>query len=85
MLETGKLGPTTASTPSLARRCTPSLRASLSIPCRTDGGHSIHLRELGRRGRRLHGPLETIDDHDITLSERPQRLATVDPCLTNGP
>ncbi|WP_309074630.1 hypothetical protein [Paenarthrobacter sp.] len=42
-------------------------------------GHNIHLRELGRRGMHLHGPLENIDDGVITFSDvLPERLATVE-------
>jgi putative flavoprotein involved in K+ transport len=44
-----------------------------------DGGHSIHLRELGRRGVRLHGQFEGADDGAITFSDDlPERLAMVE-------
>jgi putative flavoprotein involved in K+ transport len=44
-----------------------------------DGGHSIHLRELGRRGVRLHGRFEGADDAGITFSDDlPGRLAMVE-------
>ena len=71
MLETGKHGPdygvnalTTKALPSPAARLAPNPLLS-----GTDGGHAIHLRELGRRGMHLHGHLETIDDGDITFSD----------------
>ncbi|MFW0772719.1 flavin-containing monooxygenase [Paenarthrobacter nitroguajacolicus] len=81
MLETGKHGPeygvnalTTKALPSPAARFAPNPLLS-----GTDGGHAIHLRELGRRGMHLHGHLETIDDGDITFSDDlPDRLATVE-------
>lgn len=45
----------------------------------TDGGHDIHLRELGRKGIRLHGHLEAADDGELTFTDDlPQRLATVE-------
>ncbi|WOH19810.1 NAD(P)/FAD-dependent oxidoreductase [Paenarthrobacter sp. GOM3] len=81
MLETGKHGPdyginalTTKALPS------PSLRfAPNPLLSGIDGGHSIHLRELGRRGMHLHGHVESIDDGDITFSDDlPERLATVE-------
>jgi putative flavoprotein involved in K+ transport len=34
-----------------------------------DGGHDIHLRDLGRRGVRLHGHLEAADDGDLVFSD----------------
>jgi putative flavoprotein involved in K+ transport len=34
-----------------------------------DGGHSIRLRDLGRRGVRLHGHFEGTDDGVITFSD----------------
>ena len=81
MLETGKHGPeygvnalTTKALPSPAARFAPNPLLS-----GTDGGHAIHLRELGRRGMHLHGHLETIDDGDITFSDDlPDRLAAVE-------
>ncbi|MCP1412915.1 NAD(P)/FAD-dependent oxidoreductase [Paenarthrobacter sp. A20] len=81
MLETGKHGPdygvnalTTEALPSPALRFAPNPLLS-----GTDGGHSIHLRELGRRGMHLHGHLETVDDGDITFSDDlAERLATVE-------
>ncbi|UKA59815.1 flavin-containing monooxygenase [Arthrobacter sp. FW306-2-2C-D06B] len=45
----------------------------------TDGGHDIHLRELGRQGIRLHGHLEAADDGELTFTDDlPERLATVE-------
>ncbi|MDR6986002.1 putative flavoprotein involved in K+ transport [Paenarthrobacter nitroguajacolicus] len=81
MLETGKHGPdygvnalTTEALPSPAARFAPNPLLS-----GIDGGHSIHLRELGRRGMHLHGHLESIDDGDITFSDDlPERLAAVE-------
>jgi len=81
MLETGKHGPdygvnalTTEALPSPALRFAPNPLLS-----GTDGGHSIHLRELGRRGMHLHGHLESVDDGDITFSDDlPNRLAAVE-------
>ncbi|MGJ3189639.1 flavin-containing monooxygenase [Paenarthrobacter sp. FR1] len=81
MLETGKHGPdfgvnalTTEALPSPAARFAPNPLLS-----GTDGGHAIHLRELGRRGMHLHGHLESIDDGDITFSDDlPERLAAVE-------
>ncbi|BCW57857.1 hypothetical protein StoSoilB20_12040 [Arthrobacter sp. StoSoilB20] len=71
MLETGKHGPefgvnalTREALPSPAARFAPNPLLS-----GTDGGHAIHLRELGCRGMHLHGHLETIDDGDITFSD----------------
>jgi putative flavoprotein involved in K+ transport len=44
-----------------------------------DGGHSIHLRELGRRGVRLHGHFEGTDDGVLAFSDDlPARLALVE-------
>lgn len=44
-----------------------------------DGGHDIHLRDLGRRGVRLHGHLEAADDGELVFSDDlPERLATVE-------
>jgi putative flavoprotein involved in K+ transport len=44
-----------------------------------DGGHSIHLRDLGRRGVRLHGHLEAADDGDLFFSDDlPERLGLVE-------
>jgi putative flavoprotein involved in K+ transport len=44
-----------------------------------DGGHDIHLRELGRRGIRLHGHLEAADDGELTFTDDlPERLAMVE-------
>jgi putative flavoprotein involved in K+ transport len=81
MLETGKHGPdyginalTREALPSPALRFAPNPLLS-----GTDGGHSIHLRELGRRGIHLHGHLEAIDDGVITFSDDlPERLAAVE-------
>ncbi|GAA3275802.1 hypothetical protein AAU01_16180 [Paenarthrobacter aurescens] len=81
MLETGKHGPdygvnglTTQALPSPALRFAPNPLLS-----GIDGGHSIHLRELGRRGMHVHGHVESIDDGDITFSDDlPERLAAVE-------
>ena len=44
-----------------------------------DGGHSIHIRDLGRRGVRLHGRFEGADDGGLTFSDDlPERLALVE-------
>ncbi|UEL29516.1 NAD(P)/FAD-dependent oxidoreductase [Pseudarthrobacter sp. L1SW] len=44
-----------------------------------DGGHSIRVRELGRRGVRLHGRFEGTDDGVLTFSDDlPERLAMVE-------
>lgn len=44
-----------------------------------DGGHSIHLRELGRRGVRLHGRFEGTDDGVLVFSDDlPGRLEMVE-------
>ncbi|MEV8041862.1 NAD(P)/FAD-dependent oxidoreductase [Arthrobacter sp. NPDC080082] len=43
------------------------------------GGHSIHLRGLGRRGVRLHGRFEGTDDDGLVFSDDlPARLALVE-------
>ena len=43
------------------------------------GGHSIHLRDLGRRGVRLHGRFEGADDGALVFSaDLPERLALVE-------
>lgn len=81
MLETGKHGPeygihalTREALPSPALRFAPNPLLS-----GTDGGHSIHLRELGRRGIHLHGHFEAVDDGAITFTDDlPQRLAAVE-------
>ncbi|MGR0158596.1 flavin-containing monooxygenase [Paenarthrobacter nitroguajacolicus] len=81
MLETGKHGPdygvnalTREALPSPAARFAPNPLLSGK-----DGGHSIHLRELGRRGMHLHGHLEAVDDGDITFSnDLPDRLAALE-------
>ena len=81
MLETGKHGPdyginalTREALPSPALRVAPNPQLS-----GTDGGHSIHLRELGRRGIHLHGHLEAVDDGVITFSDDLlERLAAVE-------
>ena len=44
-----------------------------------DGGHDIHLRDLGRRGIRLHGHLDAADDGDLVFSDDlAERLATIE-------
>ncbi|VXC56678.1 FAD-dependent oxidoreductase [Arthrobacter sp. 9AX] len=44
-----------------------------------DGGHSIHLRDLGRRGVRLHGRFEGVDDGAISFcDDLAERLAMVE-------
>jgi putative flavoprotein involved in K+ transport len=44
-----------------------------------DGGHDIHLRDLGRQGVRLHGHLEGADDGELTFSDDlPERLGVVE-------
>lgn len=44
-----------------------------------DGGHDIHLRDLGRSGMRLHGHLEGADDGELTFTDDlPERLAMVE-------
>ncbi|WP_405474896.1 hypothetical protein [Paenarthrobacter ilicis] len=48
-------------------------------PFGTDGGHSIHLGELGRRGMHLHGHLENIDNGAITFGDDlPERLGAAE-------
>ncbi|MFF2345178.1 flavin-containing monooxygenase [Pseudarthrobacter sp. NPDC058119] len=43
------------------------------------GGHSVHLRELGRRGVRLHGRFEGMDAGALVFTDDlPQRLALVE-------
>ncbi|KUM32477.1 flavin-containing monooxygenase [Arthrobacter sp. EPSL27] len=43
------------------------------------GGHSIHVRDLGRRGVRLHGRFEGTDDGVLVFSDDlPARLALVE-------
>ena len=43
------------------------------------GGHSVHLRGLGRRGVRLHGRFEGIDGGALVFTDDlPQRLALVE-------
>lgn len=81
LLETGKHGPSVGIN-ALTREALPSPAARFAcnpLLSGTDGGHNIHLRELGRRGMHLHGRLETIDDGDVTFSDDlPERLATVE-------
>ncbi|MDI2036773.1 flavin-containing monooxygenase [Paenarthrobacter nitroguajacolicus] len=81
MLETGKHGPEFGVN-ALTREALPSPIARFApnpLLSGTDGGHSIHLRELGRRGMHLHGHLESVDDGDITFSDDlPERLAAVE-------
>jgi putative flavoprotein involved in K+ transport len=44
-----------------------------------DGGHGIRVRELGRRGVRLHGRFEGADDGVLAFSDDlPERLALVE-------
>ena len=44
-----------------------------------DGGHSVHLRELGRRGVRLHGRFEGIHDGVLVFTDDlAERLALVE-------
>jgi putative flavoprotein involved in K+ transport len=44
-----------------------------------DGGHGIRVRDLGRRGVRLHGRFEGTDDGVLTFSDDlPARLAMVE-------
>ncbi|MBO1266627.1 flavin-containing monooxygenase [Arthrobacter cavernae] len=81
MLEVAKHGPelgvnalTREQLPSPAARfaCNPLLSG-------TDGGHDLHLRDLGRRGMHLHGHLEAADDGELTFSDDlPERLAAVE-------
>ncbi|MFJ5955384.1 flavin-containing monooxygenase [Paenarthrobacter sp. NPDC092416] len=81
MLKTAKHGPDYGIN-ALTRQALPSPAARLApnpLLSGTDGGHNIHLRELGRRGMHLHGHLENIDDDDITFSDDlPERLAAVE-------
>ncbi|MDQ0822340.1 hypothetical protein QFZ79_000077 [Arthrobacter sp. V4I6] len=50
-----------------------------------DGGHDIHLRDLGRRGVRLHGHLEAADDGDLVFSDDlPERLGRVEAAFHSG-
>mgnify|MGYP003117726748 FL=1 len=43
------------------------------------GGHDIHLRDLGRRGVRLHGHLDAADDGDFAFSDDlPERPALME-------
>ncbi|MDT0169701.1 NAD(P)/FAD-dependent oxidoreductase [Pseudarthrobacter sp. BRE9] len=43
------------------------------------GGHSVHLRGLGRRGVRLHGRFEGLHDDDLVFTDDlPQRLGLVE-------
>lgn len=47
------------------------------------GGHSIHLRDVGRRGVRLHGRFEGSDDGALVFSDDlPERLALVEAGFT---
>jgi putative flavoprotein involved in K+ transport len=72
--EYGLNGLAVESLPSPAARfgCNPLLSGA-------DGGHDIHLRDLGRRGVRLHGHLEAADDGELTFSDDlPERLAFVE-------
>ncbi|MBU8866630.1 hypothetical protein [Paenarthrobacter aromaticivorans] len=65
-------GPAGALLPAARFACKPLLSG-------TEGGHEIHLRELGRRGMHLHRHMENIDDGDITFSDDlPERPATVE-------
>ncbi|GAC1373933.1 MAG: NAD(P)/FAD-dependent oxidoreductase [Pseudarthrobacter sp.] len=58
--------------PALRFACNPLLTGA-------DGGHNIHLRDLGRRGVRLHGRLEAAEDGVLTFSDDlPERLALVE-------
>ena len=44
-----------------------------------DGGHDIHLRNLGRQGVRLHGRLEAVDDGEpVFTDDLAGRLALVE-------
>lgn len=44
-----------------------------------DGGHDIHLRDHGRRGVRLHGHLEAVDDGGLVFrDDLPERLGQVE-------
>ncbi|WP_426302449.1 flavin-containing monooxygenase [Arthrobacter sp. R-11] len=45
----------------------------------TDGGHAIHLRDLGRQGMRLHGHLDGVDDGELVFTDDfPERLVSVE-------
>ncbi|NYD78994.1 flavin-containing monooxygenase [Arthrobacter cupressi] len=45
----------------------------------TDGGHAIHLRDLGRQGMRLHGHFEAVHDGGLVFTDDlPERLAAVE-------
>lgn len=70
----GLNGLTTGQLPSPAARfaCNPLVSGA-------DGGHDIRLRNLGRRGVRLHGHLEAADDGGLVFSDDlAERLATVE-------
>ncbi len=72
--EYGINGLQAAQLPSPAARfmCNPLLSGN-------DGGHSIRLRGLGRRGVRLHGRFEGTDDGVLVFSDDlPERLAAVE-------
>ena len=72
--EYGVKGLQAAQLPSPAARfmCNPLISGN-------DGGHSIHLRELGRRGVRLHGHFEGTDDGVLAFSDDlTARLAMVE-------
>jgi putative flavoprotein involved in K+ transport len=44
-----------------------------------DGGHDIHLRDLGRRGGRQHGHSEAADDGGVVFrDDLPERLGLVE-------
>jgi putative flavoprotein involved in K+ transport len=59
-------------TPAARFACNPLLSG-------TDGGHDIHLRDLGRQGMRLHGHLEAVDDGELVFTDDlPERLAAVE-------
>ncbi|MBP1234570.1 putative flavoprotein involved in K+ transport [Arthrobacter sp. PvP102] len=70
----GLNGLTVGQLPSPAARfmCNPLVSGSA-------GGHDIHLRDLGRKGVRLHGHLEAADDGELTFSDDlPERLGVVE-------
>jgi putative flavoprotein involved in K+ transport len=72
--EYGLNGLTVAALPSPAARfaCNPLVSGA-------DGGHDIHLRDLGRHGVRLHGHLEAADDGELVFSDDlPERLGMVE-------
>lgn len=49
------------------------------------GGHSVRLRDLGRRGVRLHGRFEGVDDGvPVFTDDLPQRLAAVEARFGQG-